>query len=63
MVTSRAFFASRFGFLSGANEHKSKLEEVAGEYCAAFVVDLIRKVKQMRSCVLRGKAIRHATNG
>ena len=31
--------------ISDSEFHSPKLEEVAGEYCAAFVVDLIRRMK------------------
>jgi hypothetical protein len=31
--------------ISDSEFHSPKLEEAAGEYCAAFVVDLIRKMK------------------
>jgi nucleoside phosphorylase len=31
--------------ISDSEFHSPKLEEVAGEYCAAFVVDLIRRIK------------------
>jgi hypothetical protein len=41
-------FKTRFlaiRIISDSEFHSPKLEEVAGEYCAAFVVDVIRKMK------------------
>ncbi|MGE0129364.1 MAG: hypothetical protein AB7U82_14905 [Blastocatellales bacterium] len=32
-------------FISDSEFHSPKLEEIAGEYCAAFVVDVIKKLK------------------